>query len=163
MVKRAPSAARVEALPPDWQAAPLPPGPPSRTVRPQRPPRRETLVGRCLSWGLLRAPARSAWRHGGSATTGLGLESPASPLARRASAAAVAAPEEPPPRTVPLARAGRGGGERRGFEVCGAPAGSPRHGATLVAPGLPEGVFTAATGVAGAGPRRPQNLSQHQE
>lgn len=110
--------------------------------------------GRCLSWGLLRAPARSARRHGGSGTLVLGFGSPASPLARRASAAAVAGPQEPPPRTVPLARAGGGGRERRGFEVCGAPAGSPCHGVTLVAPGLPEGGFPAATRVAGAGPRR---------
>lgn len=74
-------------------------------------PRAERLLpGRCLSWSLLGVLVCSAGRHGGSGTRGLGLQGPASPVARRASAAAGAAPREPPPRTVLLARAGGGGG-----------------------------------------------------
>lgn len=165
MVKRAPSGARVEALPLSPQTAPLPPGPPSQTVRPRRPGSRETPAGRCLSWGLLGSLMRSARRHGGSGTPGLEDSAPGSGLpasAARISCRGSRAPGAAPSDCTTRARA-RGRRRRRTFEVCGAPAGSPRPGATLVAPGLRGKWLPGCDSGCGRWTLRPQQLRLCQE
>lgn len=163
MVKRAPSEPRVDALPLSWQAAPLPPGPPSPTGRPRRPPSLETPAGKMRLLGPPRGPGlqrRAARRLGGSGAPAPGprFSTGAARISCRGSRAPGAAPSD---RTT-RAR-GRGRQRRRAFEVLGAPAGSPRRGSALVAPGLQEGGFPAPTLAAGTGPWRPQQLRQCQE
>lgn len=107
VVRRAPSGARVQALPPG------PPSPPSPgpCCAARRPGSRETPVGRCLSRGLLGALVRSARRPADSGSRGLGARAPgpAHPLAPRHQL-----PREPRPGSRPLGRyhwaRARGGG-----------------------------------------------------
>lgn len=102
---------------------------------------------------------------GSPGTPGLWGSAPGSRLpasAARISCRGSRAPGAAPSDCTTRARA-RGRRRRRAFEVCGAPAGSPRAGATLVAPGLRESGFPAATLAAGAGTLRPQQLLLCQE
>lgn len=94
------------------------------------------------SAGKVLLPGPPQVSGGGPAArgSGLGLRLPGSPSppVRRISCRWSRAPGAAPSDRTTRAR-GRGRPPPRGFDVCGAPAGSPRRAATLVAPGLREG------------------------
>lgn len=139
VVKRAPSGGPGGALPLRRQAAPRSPRPPSRT---------------CGSGAS--APGDSRWKD-----TSPGASSGPGPAGRLSGSAGqrlrVRASRLPPPGrrgahqlrrsrapgAAPSDRTtrarGRGRRRRRAFEALGAPAGSPHHGAKVVAPALREG------------------------
>lgn len=137
MVKRAPSGAGWKrflsagrqccfllVLLPKWAAA--------------APPTTSTPGGSARKMPLLGPPQVSGGRP---AARGLGARAPRFPFpagAARISCRGSRAPGAAPSDRTTRAR-GRGRPPPRGFDVCGAPAGSPRRAATLVAPGLREG------------------------
>lgn len=114
-----------------------------RNARPRRPrvrrlPRgKMPLLGPSWGWGP-RRPAARPWRlrGSGSGCPAARLPPPRRPGAHqlRRSRTPGAAPSDRTIRARP-----RGRRRRRAFEVRGLPAGSPRRGATLVAPALREG------------------------
>lgn len=156
MVKRAPSGARVEALPLRPQAAPLPPSPPSPMGRPRRPaPRPATPAGKTPLLGLRQGPGprRPAARE-------LGDQAPHVPLPGRRGAHQL--PREPRPRSRPLgpyhSRA-RGGGRAGGPLMSAAlPPGPPAAAQRWSRLDCGTGGFPAATRAVGGGPRRPYSL-----
>lgn len=107
--------------------------------------------------GASSGPRPAATGGSGLGVSGSRLPAGGARISCRGSRAPGAAPLD---RTI-RAR-GRGRRRRRGFEVHGAPARSPRRGAVLVAPGLRAGGCPAAT-PAGRTPRRPQQLSERRE
>ncbi|KAM7110793.1 uncharacterized protein WM277_021728 [Molossus nigricans] len=118
------------------QAARLPPSPPA-PVGGRRAPHARRLRKKCLSWGLLRAPAVGRQL----ADSWLGTRAPRFPFpagAARISCRGSRAPGAAPSDRTTRARV-RGRPLPRGFDVCGGPSGSPRRATTLVAPGLREG------------------------
>lgn len=129
----------------------FPNGAAAATPAPATPAGKMPLLGPPQGPGPRRRAARV------SGVSGSRLPAGGARISCRGSRAPGAAPLD---RTI-RAR-GRGRRQRRAFEVLGAPARSPRRGATLVAPGLREGGCAAAT-PAGRAPRRPQQLRQRQE
>ena len=116
--------------------------------------RREDASPRASSGPRPAAPGGS-----GLGVSGSRLRAGGARISCRGSRAPGAAPLD---RTIRARGRGRRRRRRWAFEVLGAPARSPRRGAALVAPGLREGGYPAAT-PAGWAPRRPQQLRQRQE